>query len=68
VARPRLVALIEALRARYPAGSSLDVSAFKELTGLTRRHAIPLLEYLDRERVTQRAGAERLVRKTALDL
>jgi selenocysteine-specific elongation factor len=37
------------------------VGAFKELTGLSRKHAIPLLEYLDRERVTRRAGNDRLV-------
>jgi selenocysteine-specific elongation factor len=37
------------------------VGAFKELTGLSRKFVIPLLEYLDRERVTRRAGAERTV-------
>ena len=68
VARARLQALVEAVRARYPAGSALDVSSFKELTGLTRKHVIPLLEYLDRERVTQRAGAERFVRRAAQDM
>jgi Elongation factor SelB, winged helix len=31
------------------------------MTGLTRKHVIPLLEYLDRERVTRRVGAERTV-------
>ena len=35
---------------------ALDVAAFKELTGLTRKHVIPLLEYLDRERVTRRVA------------
>jgi selenocysteine-specific elongation factor len=34
----------------------LDVAKFKELTGVTRKYAIPLLEYLDRERVTRRVG------------
>jgi selenocysteine-specific elongation factor len=34
----------------------MDVAAFKELTGITRKYAIPLLEYLDRERVTRRVG------------
>ena len=43
------------------AGSHLDVAAFKDLTGLTRKFVIPLLEFLDRERVTRRAGSERLV-------
>ena len=34
----------------------IDVATFKELTGVTRKYAIPLLEYLDRERVTKRMG------------
>jgi selenocysteine-specific elongation factor len=37
----------------------IDVGRFKELTGITRKYAIPLLEYLDRERVTRRVGDER---------
>jgi selenocysteine-specific elongation factor len=43
--------------AAYKATSpKIDVAAFKELTGVTRKYAIPLLEYLDRERVTRRVG------------
>ena len=38
-----------------------NVSAFKEWTGVSRKYAIPLLEYLDRERLTRREGDERLV-------
>jgi selenocysteine-specific elongation factor len=34
----------------------IDVAQFKELTGVSRKYAIPLLEYLDRERVTRRVG------------
>jgi selenocysteine-specific elongation factor len=49
------------VRRRWSPGSKLDVGAFKELTGLSRKFVIPLLEYLDRERVTRRAGAERTV-------
>jgi selenocysteine-specific elongation factor len=37
----------------------IDVAAFKELTGVSRKYAIPLLEYLDRERVTKRVGDAR---------
>jgi selenocysteine-specific elongation factor len=37
----------------------IDVANFKELTGVTRKYAIPLLEYLDRERVTKRVADER---------
>jgi selenocysteine-specific elongation factor len=39
--------------------AKIDVAAFKELTGVTRKYAIPLLEYLDRERVTRRVGGAR---------
>jgi selenocysteine-specific elongation factor len=49
------------VRERWPPGSRLDVGAFKELTGLSRKFTIPLLEYLDRERVTRRSGGDRLV-------
>jgi selenocysteine-specific elongation factor len=42
-------------------GERLSVPVFKELTGITRKYAIPLLEYLDRERVTRRAGDERVI-------
>jgi selenocysteine-specific elongation factor len=37
----------------------IDVAKFKELTGVSRKYAIPLLEYLDRERVTKRVGDQR---------
>jgi selenocysteine-specific elongation factor len=49
------------VRERWPPGSRLDVGAFKDMTGLSRKYTIPLLEYLDRERVTRRAGNDRLV-------
>ena len=42
-------------------GDKISVPVFKELTGITRKYAIPLLEYLDRERVTRRAGDERVI-------
>jgi selenocysteine-specific elongation factor len=42
-------------------GERISVPVFKELTGVTRKYAIPLLEYLDRERVTRRAGDERVI-------
>jgi len=37
----------------------MDVARFKELTGVSRKYAIPLLEYLDREHVTKRVGDAR---------
>ena len=38
-----------------------SVGVFKDWTGISRKYAIPLLEYLDREHVTRREGDERLV-------
>jgi selenocysteine-specific elongation factor len=42
-------------------GEHLPVSAFKELAGVSRKYAIPLLEFLDRERLTRRVGDERVI-------
>jgi selenocysteine-specific elongation factor len=39
----------------------ISVPAFKELAGITRKFAIPLLEYLDRSGVTRREGDERVI-------
>lgn len=41
----------------------IDVPKFKELARISRKYAIPLLEYFDRERVTRRAGDKRLILK-----
>ncbi len=49
---------ITALKATTP---KIDVARFKNMTGVSRKYAIPLLEYLDRERVTRRVGDERLI-------
>ena len=40
---------------------TIDVAAFKERFGVSRKYAIPLLEFLDRERVTRRAGETRQI-------
>jgi selenocysteine-specific elongation factor len=58
------VEVLEELKSRVRSykekGSKIDVAVFKDITGgLTRKHAIPLLEYLDRERITRRIGNER---------
>lgn len=53
---------VVALKESAPGGrATVDVAAFKERYGLSRKYAIPLLEYLDRERVTRRTGDVRLV-------
>src|SRR6266513_1561277 len=60
--RQALAQLREQLAAYKKArGDRISVPAFKELTGITRKYAIPLLEYLDREHVTRRVGDERVI-------
>jgi selenocysteine-specific elongation factor len=49
---------IAALKTSTP---KIDVAYFKDMTGVSRKYAIPLLEYLDRERVTRRVGDERVI-------
>jgi selenocysteine-specific elongation factor len=45
----------------YARGSTFGVAEFKDMFDLTRKHAIPLLEFLDRERFTRRQGNERIL-------
>jgi selenocysteine-specific elongation factor len=42
-------------------GQRFSVAEFKDWTGVSRKYAIPLLEFLDRERVTRREGDSRVV-------
>ena len=42
-------------------GVQFAVPQFKDWTGISRKYAIPLLEYLDRERITRREGESRVV-------
>ena len=61
--RPEIESLVEKVKA-FAAGTPdrlIDVPKFKEIAGISRKYAIPLLEYFDRERVTRRAGDKRMV-------
>jgi selenocysteine-specific elongation factor len=49
-----LASLAERVRAFLSSRDRMTPADFKELTGLTRKHAIPLLEWLDRTRITVR--------------
>ncbi len=40
--------------------TQLGVPQFKDMVGVTRKYAIPLLEYFDREGTTMRSGNVRL--------
>jgi len=53
--------LRERLKSRKTSSPRLTVTEFKEMTGVTRKYAIPLLEFLDRERVTRREGDVRVI-------
>jgi len=53
--------LRQKLAARKKTTPKIDVAQFKDLTGVSRKYAIPLLEYLDRERVTRRVGDARII-------
>ena len=53
--------VVRKLRALKASNPSLGVGEFKDLIGVSRKYAIPLLEYLDRMRVTRRVGASRKI-------
>jgi len=55
-----LIIKLRAYAAKH-ADRAIDVAAFKEVAGISRKYAIPLLEYLDRQRVTRREGDRRIV-------
>jgi selenocysteine-specific elongation factor len=56
-----LAALRQQLQLQKSKSPKIDVARFKDLAGVSRKYAIPLLEYLDRERVTKRVGDERVI-------
>lgn len=56
------IAQLKALLADHKKKSArIDVGTFKDLTDISRKYAIPLLEFLDRERVTRRVGDSRVI-------
>jgi selenocysteine-specific elongation factor len=57
----RLVAALKEYAAGHGPERLIDVAAFKELSGVSRKYAIPLLEHFDRTRVTRRAGDRRVI-------
>ncbi|MBW1636523.1 MAG: selenocysteine-specific translation elongation factor [Deltaproteobacteria bacterium] len=55
--------LIESVKEAIEREGEIDAPRFKALTGLTRKFSIPILEYLDRIKVTMRIGDKRILRK-----
>jgi selenocysteine-specific elongation factor len=56
-----LEGLRQLMAAQKAKNSKIDVPTFKDLIGVTRKYAIPLLEYLDQQRITRRVGDERII-------
>ena len=54
--------LIQRVRDYLTAHDEIDTTAYKQLTGTTRRTTVPLMELLDELRVTRRKGDRRVAR------
>jgi selenocysteine-specific elongation factor len=61
--KPSMEKLKEKLVALLVKQGEIDTPAFKELTGLSRKFSIPLLEYFDKTKVTIRVGDKRILRE-----
>ena len=57
----RLRALLQDFASQHEPERLIDVAQFKTLAGVSRKYAIPLLEFLDSERITRRAGDKRII-------
>jgi selenocysteine-specific elongation factor len=53
--------LLRTYAAEHEPDKLIDVGTFKDLAGVSRKYAIPLLEYLDREHLTRRVGDKRII-------
>jgi selenocysteine-specific elongation factor len=62
--RPAIEDLRDRVTAYLREQGSIDPAAYKELTGQTRKHTVPLMEFFDAEKVTLRRGNVRLLRAT----
>ena len=61
--KPAVEGLKEKLVAVLVRKEEIDTPAFKDLTGLSRKFTIPLLEYFDKTKVTIRVGDKRILRE-----
>ncbi len=55
--------LTEQVQKHITEHGEIDAPAFKNLSGLTRKFSIPILEYFDKIRLTIRVGDKRVLRK-----
>ena len=47
---------------QWTSDEMMTVAAAREIFGTSRKYVLPLLEYLDQQRVTRRVGDERVLR------
>ena len=59
--RTTLEAIKQQIKAKFAPGAKFGVAEFKEVFDFSRKHAIPLLEHLDREKFTRRVGNDRIL-------
>lgn len=60
LARDSHDALVDQVRQHLREHGRIDVQALKQMTGLSRKYAVPFLEHLDQLQITRRSGDERL--------
>ena len=58
-----LISRLKQFAREHQPEAAIDVATFKDLAGVSRKYAIPLLEFFDRERITRRAGDRRVILK-----
>ena len=51
--------LLDKISKYFSSNNSLSIKDFKNLSNTTRKYAVPLIEYLDKEKITIRIGNER---------
>lgn len=61
LSRGRIAEAEERIRSHLSGKGILEVSDVRDMLGASRKYAIPLLEYMDRQRVTRRDGDHRVV-------
>ena len=59
----KLIAKLKEFGDQHEPARAIDVATFKDLAGVSRKYAIPLLEFLDRQRITRREGDRRAILK-----
>lgn len=62
-ARTAMDDIIGRVRSFFESNQEMGPQDFRDITGLTRKFAIPVLEYLDKEKITMRIGDKRQLRK-----